>query len=61
MFPRAALEIFQHAQATGSLLTVALAQDYFKCISCMTTNKEVKVDPKLNILVGITETLVDSP
>lgn len=27
----------------------------------MTTNKEVKVDPKLNILVGITETLVDSP
>lgn len=27
----------------------------------MTTNKEVKVDPNLNILVGITEVLVDSP
>ena len=27
----------------------------------MTTDKEVKVDPDLNILVGITEQLVDSP
>ena len=61
MFPRVALEIFQHAQETGSIITIALAQDYFLKISCMTTDKEVKVDPKLNILVGITETLVDSP
>lgn len=61
MFPRAALEVFQLAQTTNSIITVALAQDYFKEISCMITDKEVKVDPKLNILVGIMEVKVESP
>lgn len=61
MFPRAALEIFKIAEARGSIITVALAQDYFKCISCMVNDREVKVDPKKNVLIGLKEVLCDSP
>ena len=44
MFPRAALEIFQFSQKNNSIITVALAQDYFREISCMISDRVVKVD-----------------
>jgi hypothetical protein len=60
MFPRAAMKIFQHAESVGAICTIALAQDYFREISCMINDKVVKVDPNLNVLTGLKEVLVDS-
>ena len=60
MFPRVAVEIFNMAQSKGAMVTLALCQDYFSGITCMMKDRELKVDPAENTLVGLHEEIVES-